>query len=97
MHGSVSLGGSHIRVVVLVNEVLPFVLDLDGVGIESRLSFLSDVIRDNESSKSSFDLVVSCSSSLEEEVLVWVAAIQHYAWGRTLTSVFEYSRKGLLF
>lgn len=74
MHGSVSGSGSEVGNPVGVNVFIPFFLNGEGVGQEDVFSFLSEVIRNEETSNSSFDLVESCSSSLVEQVLIRMAS-----------------------
>jgi len=78
MHGSVSHAWGDIGPEVDVDEVFPLVLQGDGISEETRLSFLFDVVWDEETSDGSFDFVESCSTSLEHQVLVWMATLSDY-------------------
>lgn len=60
-----------------MEEVFKDLLVLEGLGKGSSFTLFSGPLGDVESSQGSFDLVVSSSSSLEEDPLVWMEALSH--------------------
>lgn len=96
-HRGGSGGGGHIRVEVVVNVGFPFISKVDGVGHKSALSFLSKIIRDEETSDGSLNLEISCSSLLEKKLLIRMASLSDNIFVKNFSSELSFGEKSNIF
>ncbi len=67
-------GGCHVRVVVLVNEIIPLSSELIDSVVSLLLCLCADVVRHRESRHSDFDFVVSFPPAIFQNQMIGVAA-----------------------